>query len=379
MNNHRARQNTVGLESLRGLAALLIIIFHLPHLLKFEVPQGWSIISTHFGLGVPLFYVLSGFVLAFGYSQRLETTNQIVNFYTRRLFRILPLFYSMLFLWMIIQWITFNKIHSLETVFLNVTFLFGLVPGEHESIAWAGWSVGIEMLFYAIFPVLILLIRDLKLSLAAFIASCILSKAIQTNLSTMDVGSYKYMNLVTHLPYFVAGITTFNIWKKLDFSQQKNVGLLLIVLALATGIALKTWDPLFSRHLSIYGVRFFWGIVFACFILGTCITRIKALESRPLLNLGKVSFSLYLTHPMIMFALKKAGFKEALESSISDTGLLFTTSAVIVIAIVWITSNFTYRFIERPGINYGRKLADSRKTGIFEPNSRHQQNRPQVT
>jgi len=155
MNTHT--RNLEGIEALRGVAALMVLLYHLVELLKVPLPGSLGFIRSHFGLGVPLFYALSGFVLAYGYSGNLRTPPDIRAFYIRRFFRIAPLFYSMLCAWLIVNWIVWQSKPSLVPLLLNVTFLFGLVPGMHESIVWAGWSIGIEMLFYLMFPVIALL------------------------------------------------------------------------------------------------------------------------------------------------------------------------------------------------------------------------------
>ena len=162
------------IESLRGVAALMVLLYHLAELVKMPLPGSLGFISTHFGLGVPLFYTLSGFVLAYGYADRLEGRAQIRRFYIRRLFRIAPLFYAMLALWVLASWLVWNRTFSFQTLFLNMSFLFGLVPGQHESIVWAGWSIGIEMLFYLVFPVIAVLVPNLRAALAGFVspASC---------------------------------------------------------------------------------------------------------------------------------------------------------------------------------------------------------------
>jgi peptidoglycan/LPS O-acetylase OafA/YrhL len=90
------REQLKSLESLRGIAALMIVFYHLSELLKVPLPKSLDFISSKFWLGVPLFYTLSGFVLAYGYAERLANANQCLKFYLARFFRIAPLFYALL-------------------------------------------------------------------------------------------------------------------------------------------------------------------------------------------------------------------------------------------------------------------------------------------
>ena len=177
------------IESLRGIAALMILLCHLALIVKLPLPQSLGFVATRFGLGVPLFYTLSGFVLAYGYADRLSDRTAIYSFYIRRLFRIMPLFYLMTALWIVVNWIVWNKTFSASTLLLNLTFLFGLVPGEHESIVWAGWSIGVEMLFYLIFPILSACLPNVRSALIGFSIACVVSAFIQTALKAADFGS----------------------------------------------------------------------------------------------------------------------------------------------------------------------------------------------
>jgi peptidoglycan/LPS O-acetylase OafA/YrhL len=348
------------IESLRGVAALMVLFYHLAELLKLPVPDSLAIMQTHFGLGVPLFYALSGFVLAFGYAGRLGSRDQVVGFYTRRFFRIAPLFYFMLVTWLAVNWVVLHSTSSSQTLFLNFSFLFGLVPGAHESVVWAGWSIGIEMLFYALFPIAIVVMTSVWSGCAAFLVSCILSAAVYNAFTSAGLTGYAYMNLATHLPFFVAGIVCFRIWERLRFAQVPLVGLALLLVAAAASVVLVKSDGLYTALVKLrFGAaeRNAWAVVFGLLILSVCMAPLTILQRGPLRSFGKVSFSIYLTHPLVMLVLLKSQAVQMLSEHVSGTNFVFAVGAFGTLAVVWAVSALSFRFIEQPGIALGRLIA----------------------
>lgn len=343
-------------ESLRGVAALMILFYHLAELVKIPLPSSLAFISTRFGLGVPLFYTISGFALAYGYADRLDRPAQIKRFYIRRLFRIAPLFYTMLCLWLLASWVVWHKTFSFQTIVLNMSFLFGLVPGQHESIVWAGWSIGIEMLYYLIFPVIVVLIPNLWAALGAFVMACLLSTEIFRTLSAAGLGSYAYMNLGTHLPFFVGGVAAFRLWQAMRFAPMTGLGWGLLVASGLLALIVATSDCLYSALVGFGFERGIWAIVFAMLLLSACHARNPVLVSGSLRNLGKLSFSLYLLHPMIMAALIKLDFRIWITQLTDVTMVNFLIAAFFAIGLVWMFSSLSFRFVEAPGIELGKRL-----------------------
>lgn len=358
-------KNIAGIEALRGVAALMVLLYHLVELLKVPLPGSLAFVRTHFGLGVPLFYALSGFVLAYGYSGGLISPRDIKTFYIRRLFRIAPLFYFMLVLWLVVNWLVWDAYSSPLALLLNLTLTFGLVPGMHESVVWAGWSIGIEVLFYLVFPIIALLTPGVRSALFALVMGCVLSGATYAALAGSNIGNYAYMNLVTQLPNFLCGVLVYHLWQRADF-RTSRWGALMFAAAIVMALLLIR-EPRIYVWLSGIRVGFLqqnvWVAVFGLLILSSCVWHNPLLLKGPLRSLGKVSFSLYLVHPMLMLALMKIGFVEFLGRNFSSTSVQFLVGAAFTIGLVWLVSYFTYRFIEAPGMALGKRIAARLETG----------------
>ncbi len=352
------RPHLKSLESLRGIAALMIVFYHLDGVLKVPLPNALNFISNQFGLGVPLFYTLSGFVIAYGYAERLGNAAQRKKFYIARFFRIAPLFYTMLVILTAWTWGAHRQLIDFQTLFLNVTFMFGLVPEKHLSVVPAGWSIGIEMLFYILFPLLVASIKTIRGVVAAFIAACCLSVWVQGQLG-QTYGSYGYMNLLTHLPFFMAGLGGYRIWQKTEFSQNR-VGWILFALSLLLSLAIVANLVPALNHLPRSIRLDLWALIFGTLILSVCLVSVTPLELPILRRCGDLSFSLYLLHPMLMLVLVKLQFVGWLSSKFASEWLVFSSASLITLGLLWGLSNITYRLVEVPGIALGRRLARTR-------------------
>jgi peptidoglycan/LPS O-acetylase OafA/YrhL len=237
-----------------------------------------------------------------------------------------------------------------------MSFLFGLIPGQHESIVMAGWTIGIEMLFYIVFPVIIVIVSNLYIALISFVITCILSNTIYSTLLSAGLGSYAYMNLGTHLPFFMGGVLTFRIWKAMDLMRLTSLGWSLLLVSIVLALMLVNSDQLISL-INRFGLqRGVWAIVFGMLILSSLYARNPILESEPLLSLGKLSFSLYLLHPMIMVILIKLDFSKYIIQLTNMAMANFLIASIITIGLVWTSSILSFRFVEVPGVNFGKWL-----------------------
>lgn len=144
------------IHGLRGLAATCVVLYHIARLSNINPPEFFGFIKRDFGYSVHLFFILSAYSLM--HSTLHKTNNNWLNdYFIKRIFRIAPLFYVIIFVMLLIQHIDLNKL------LLNLTLTFGMSP--RTGIVWGGWSVGVEIMFYVLFPVLMLLANNTKKAL----------------------------------------------------------------------------------------------------------------------------------------------------------------------------------------------------------------------
>ena len=196
------------IDALRGIAAFIIIIFHLDLLPQpnLEVPALLDKFIRLGGSGVILFFVISAFSLYLSLdNKKNEKGNFLIKFYLRRLFRIVPLFYFMLAFYVIITYTLFHSSITKEQLLSNLMFAFNLHPLYVESLVWAGWTIGVLMIFYLFMPLIYSNINSFHKSIFFAISTIILSyifdQFLKFNLTFNQdlIDEYVYMNFINQL------------------------------------------------------------------------------------------------------------------------------------------------------------------------------------
>ena len=204
--NQEIKNTYTGIQALRFVAAMLVVLAHSTamvnermHLDMFKWRAGWS--------GVDIFFVISGFVMAISSRTLLQRANGWKIFITRRLIRIVPLYWvaTTLKLATIIALPALALDSPLELWNTIASYLF--IPTFDDTSLLAapllkvGWTLNYEMFFYAIFTLALFLGKSpLKFTAAIF------AIAVAVNLFSTPKFPYAYGFLEPILMEFVMGM-----------------------------------------------------------------------------------------------------------------------------------------------------------------------------
>jgi peptidoglycan/LPS O-acetylase OafA/YrhL len=226
------------------------------------------------------------------------------------------------------------------------------MPDTITSVVPGSWSIADEMMFYAIFPLLMLGLDKLRFvaaALAVMVAMWVCF-GIQRNayayaMYTADPawraawGTFLYLWLVQQLPCFLFGMLAFK-WMAEGRALRWPAAIVVISVLAMVLVAFFPTLPYIGRG----GLPTQYGFIFAIFALGLAHWQPWFLVNPVIGWIGKVSFSAYLVHLWVIsaFSVPHANYAEA-----------FAALTAITVTI----SSVTYLVIEEPLNRLGRRLA----------------------
>ena len=303
------RQRLAGLDGLRGLAALYVVVHHV-FLRAFsghpvDHAPFWAAWFIYGRFAVVVFIVLSGFSLALSPARHGWRLDGISQFARRRARRILPAYWAALAFSLAVAWLIVpqpgNGVPDAKSVVVNGLLVQNIV-GAHSPNA-AFWSMAVEAQLYLLFPLLLLAVR--RWGATVMVATVTLVVAA--------VGIFG-----PHIPR----VDTFVIQSPPDLAALFAVGILaagivgagrarrswpwawLALAAAAPVLATIWWQGSVWTLDHLFWVDLALGPAIACLLAGLATGRpaplLRLLDWRPVRKLGDSSYSLYLTHAPIV-------------------------------------------------------------------------------
>ena len=304
------------IEFSRFLAAMLVMCVHIP-------------VFGFGAFGVDIFFIISGFVMM----HSTETTSS--NFFKKRLIRILPNYYIFT-LGVFILALKFPHLLNNTTADLNhlLKSLFFIPFNKNETghfpILFLGWTLNLEMLFYSIFALSLMINKKYR----GFISSYILLTIflISAYINSFPLKAYNDFIVFE----FILGMIIYLIIFKKNYIES-----FLMLLAIIIGCLFHEIN--LNNRLLTYGLP-------SMIIMFLMILKFQNLKlSKFILMLGAGSYSLYLTHPYII------QFFDRFTNWFSGDFLQKSLSIFLCVILTNTFAILTYKYYELPIRRYFRK------------------------
>lgn len=297
-----SRMRVNELDLLRFLAALMVVFYHYAFRGRAAddlsvMPYPWLSGVAQYGyLGVELFFLISGFVILMT-----AASGSMRAFVISRFVRLYPAFWAACTLTALVTLLLGGeRFHVTLTQYLvNMTMLSGFVGVR--SIDGAYWSLFVELRFYALIAV-VLLLGQIKRIQPLLIGWTVATAALEF----VPVGLLRNVLIYEYAPYFIAG-ATFYLVRASGMTTQR-AGLLLANLALALRHSLAALPDL-DKHYGVHNDPVVVGVavvVFFAVMLAVSTGRTGPLGRRTWVTLGALTYPLYLIHQNLGYMLFNA-------------------------------------------------------------------------
>lgn len=365
----------VSLDSLRGFAALVVVAYHLVDRAPFLASP--FIANGLFGVG--FFFVLSGFVIAHSYGDKLAQGFSAARYMLLRFGRVYPLHIAILATYLALEVARavgvipgmsdrapFTGAHSwakfMQAVFLLQPFQADPVTGYN----WPAWSISIELVFYAIAAIFFRItarawLLFLPLSLTAVF---LVFRELYAPPLTLEV--------LRCAAGFGAGVTCYALWRAgwlalpgralSSVLELLVIALVLVVVSRQGGGFDSYWQVIGTFALAILVFAHDGGVISA-----------YVLHSRWARFLGRVSYSIYMVHSLVillgfrllLLADRAVGLGvvesrqvngQAVEVIAGEAPLSWLLCAAVIAAVI-VVAALTWRTIEEPARLWSRRRA----------------------
>lgn len=338
------------IQGLRALAFLFVFFFHL----KPEWLKGGYI-------GVDMFFVISGYLISSIILHQVQNSKfSIKSFYEKRIKRIVPAYFSMLILVSVVGYFVYlpSDAGTLRgTLFRSALFISNMLfaNGEsyfgaqsHENPLLHTWSLAIEMQFYLFLPLIFIVLNRNTLPYVIAILTVCLVGYSSWEIYFNQAKTSMYFSLLARIPeFFIGTLFSFVSSRNIKFSKALGTTICLIgLIGLIASAFVLTADSNFPGVLSLIP-SISTGLLLIC----TDNLVSSFFSSKPMVQIGEWSYSLYLWHwPIMAFMRYK----------MIDFGLL---ESIFIIIITFVLSYLSYSFIE----NKFRKFDNRRFIKFFSP------------
>ncbi|RHO74881.1 acyltransferase [Parabacteroides sp. AF48-14] len=307
--------------------------------------------NTHFFkegfVGVSFFFVLSGFIIAYNYQEKLQkSTITKRSFWIARIARVYPLHWLTLFIAAGLGGyaITSGIVDWLKHFLASLTLTNAYIPKADYFFSFnsPSWSLCCEQLFYICFPFLIPLTKNYKRLLYVFGFMAILIFIGMYFTPEENIKEYWYVNPITRFPDFIVGMLLFQLYERL---KNKDITFLQGSLFEITAVAVFSGFYFYAAEIpKVYRYSCYYWLPVAAILLSFSLQKgvvSRILSNRIFIIGGEISYSFYLIHLLVLQL-----YVEWQKSS--TTQIAWYISIPVLFCTVILLSLLSYYYFEKP-------------------------------
>lgn len=330
-----------GLQYLRALAALTVVIHHAGFdagVLAQKTGQVFSLETIPWMAGVDMFFVISGFIMVYASGSLFEQNGGTLVFLKRRLVRIIPLYWLMISLFLIVMLLTPQALNSEKPGFWQIIASYLFIPhtrndGLVQPVYSLGWTLNYEMFFYLVFACSLIFSRQKAVAGLSFLF-----------LGLVAIG-YIYEPLPQPFGFWTNSIIlefVFGMWIACLWQSSVKIKSMVLYGAAIFAFALLIIDlsNILPRFLA-FGVPAAILVTVAAFKSDRSFLPVWLQQTG--LLIGNASYALYLVHPFIVRAGRIAFERTGLSGSIA-----LWVYIVICVFASCAAALVLYRWFEKP-------------------------------
>src|SRR5690606_22319378 len=351
-NPGNEKTRLLAIDGLRGVAAMAVVLFHLSGNLAQDLPSvlpSWIITIFQYGfIGVPIFFVLSGFVISASVKTSGVNLGYLGRFALRRSLRLDPAYWCAILLAIVMLVVKETILGysvdypSAKDVFIHALYLQDIFSLDYQ-LSSVFWTLCLEIQFYLFYVFSLYLICRFKIGIVLdlhswlMIVFCVVSVLIYSNILNIYVSGW----FVLYWHFFVLGCFAQRA------IQHGGVHKLLFFVFLvfdASSLLVRAILPYVAAALTSTAFIFWQGMV----------GQLKAALNYGWLQfLGKISYSLYLLHPEV-------GWKtiSILQSVQKFKSLPYSPVIALLAGVLAsvISAYIFYRIVEKPSMDLSKKI-----------------------
>jgi peptidoglycan/LPS O-acetylase OafA/YrhL len=344
------------LDGLRAISIAMVLLSHAAFTIPFLEKHPLLVYTIFNGnRGVSVFFVISGFLITSLLLKEDERTGRISlkNFYIRRIFRILPPFWVFLVA-VVVLW----KAGALETSWKHLGVAFAFLRDYIGGDWWTGhsWSLSVEEQFYLLWPAALVLLgrrKSLWTALAIIVATPAI-RVLSHVMITGKLGSIENYMFHVRVDSLMFGCALAMVYKSPKFAAITQRTLKWQGMLVALGFFLFVSGYLNQRFQAyyMYTVGYTLESIAISYLLLYFVTKPetvggKILNTRILVHIGVISYSLYLWQELFLTNLMRIP---------NHWSAMLLGKFPLNLAAAFLAAELSWQMVEKPALRLRRKF-----------------------